>query len=70
MIFFNLPGWDSLEMVARMQSFFQLSGIVCIGFLMIAELGAHVYGHRKEQMQQTRPPSGSASLCDSQRTTG
>jgi hypothetical protein len=45
-----LPGWDSLETVAKVHRFFEIGGIVCLGLLVLFEAFAYVYGHRLETL--------------------
>ena len=45
-----LPGWNSLESVARWHAFFEVAGIVSLGALVLMEIGALTYGHRKEAL--------------------
>jgi thiosulfate reductase cytochrome b subunit len=46
----TLPGWNDLESVARVHRFFEIGGIVVLGTLVIFEIIAYVYGHRKETL--------------------
>lgn len=58
-----LPGWDSLETVARIHRFFEVAGIVCLAGLVGAEVVAYIYGHRKDELlaaQQTARDSAIA----------
>ena len=43
-----LPGWDSIEISARLHDFFEIAGIVILGVLVLAELLTFIYGHRRD----------------------
>src|SRR5260370_10675142 len=44
----TLPGWDSVESAARWHRGFEIAGFVALGFLLLFEVIAYVYGNRKD----------------------
>jgi hypothetical protein len=46
----DLPGWDSLESVTWWHSVFEIAGIVFLALLVIAEIFAFIYSHRKDTL--------------------
>ena len=52
----DLPGWDSLSAVTRYHGWAEIAGIIFLALLVIAEVTAYRYGHRKDDLtdrQQT-----------------
>lgn len=47
-----LPGWNSLQIVSMIHSVCEIAGILFLGLMVIAEVGAYKYGHRKEALQE------------------
>ena len=45
-----LPGWNSLSTVIRAHRFFEVAGIVALFLLVVCEVCAYVYGHRKDEL--------------------
>jgi hypothetical protein len=45
-----LPGWNSIETSTRLHDFFEVAGIVILGLLVLAEIIAYVYGHRRDDL--------------------
>jgi hypothetical protein len=56
------PGWNSFESVSRVHRFFEISGIVCLGLLVLTEIFAYLYGHRKDDLAQTLQTETSREL--------
>ena len=46
----NLPGWDSLEATSRYHGFLEISGIVFLALLVVAETLTFMYGHRADDL--------------------
>jgi hypothetical protein len=46
----DLPGWNSLPAVTRYHSWMEIAGIAFLAFLVIAEVLAYMYGHRKDDL--------------------
>jgi len=47
-----LPGWDSLSAVTRYHNWAELAGIVVVALLVVTEIVAYKYGHRKDDMTE------------------
>src|SRR5438067_7792889 len=45
-----LPGWDDLDVVTKVHWWLEITGIVCLGLLVAAEVAALVYDTRKERL--------------------
>jgi hypothetical protein len=48
----DLPGWDSLSTVTRFHNWAEMAGIVILAFLVVAEVAAYKYGHRKDDLTE------------------
>ena len=48
----DLPGWDSLPAVSRYHGWAELAGIVFVALLVVAEVIAYKYGHRKDDLTE------------------
>ena len=48
----HLPGWDSLERVTTLHSFFEIAGIVALALLVLFEVCGYVYGHRRDTLRE------------------
>jgi len=48
----DLPGWDSLSAVTRYHNWAELAGIVVVALLVVTEIVAYKYGHRKDDMTE------------------
>ncbi len=48
----DLPGWDSLPTVTRYHSWAEIIGIVVLAVLVVAEVVAYKYGHRKDDLTE------------------
>ena len=46
----DLPGWDSLPAVTRHHNWAEMAGIAFLALLVIAEVVAYQYGHRKDDL--------------------
>ncbi len=46
----SLPGWNSLPAVSRLHDLFEVGGIVILGLLVVAEVLAYRYGHRRDEL--------------------
>jgi hypothetical protein len=46
----DLPGWDSLEAVTRYHGWAEIIGIVVLALLVLSEVAAYRYGHRKDEL--------------------
>jgi hypothetical protein len=46
----DLPGWDSLPAVTRFHNWAEIIGIVAVAILVVAEIIAYQYGHRKDDL--------------------
>jgi hypothetical protein len=46
----DLPGWDSLPAVTRYHNWAEMAGIAFLALLVIAEVLAYQYGHRKDDL--------------------
>jgi hypothetical protein len=44
----DLPGWESLPAVTRYHSWAEIAGVALLGALVVAEIFAYKYGHRKD----------------------
>ena len=49
-----LPGWHSLESVSSIHRTLEIAGIVCLGLLVLAEILAYLYGHRRDELAAER----------------
>ena len=58
----DFPGWDSLESVTRLHSFFEMAGIVCLALLVVAEVLAFKYGNRKDVLTGAREEATAKEL--------
>ena len=56
-----IPYWDTAEAAAKAHAFFELAGIIFLGFLVLAEVAAYKYGQRHDAL--------AASAADSQAGT-
>ena len=50
----TLPGWSSLEATSRLHSVFEITGIVLLALLVVAEALAYQYGHRSDDLSAQR----------------
>jgi len=48
----DLPGWGSLSAVTRYHGWAEVAGIVLLALLVIAEVVAYKYGHRKDDLTE------------------
>ena len=48
----DLPGWDSLPTVTRYHNWAEITGIVVLFLLVIAEVISFQYGHRKDDLTE------------------
>jgi hypothetical protein len=48
----DLPGWNSLPAAIRFHNWAEMAGIVFLAFLVIAEIVAYQYGHRKDDLTE------------------
>jgi hypothetical protein len=48
----DLPGWDSLPTVTRYHSWAEMAGIAFLLLLVVAEIVAYRYGHRKDDLTE------------------
>ncbi len=48
----DLPGWDSLPAVTRYHGWAEMAGIVFVALLVVAEIVAYKYGHRKDHLAE------------------
>lgn len=46
----TLPGWNSVGTVSRIHGWFEIAGVVCLALLVVAEVFAYIYGHRKDDL--------------------
>jgi hypothetical protein len=44
----DLPGWNSLPAVTRFHNWAEMAGIVFLALLVVAEVVAYKYGHRRD----------------------
>jgi hypothetical protein len=45
-----LPGWNSLNSVERLADFFQIAGLIALALLVVLDVLAFVYGHRRDTL--------------------
>ena len=45
-----LLGWDSIETTSRLHNIFEVAGIVILALLVLAEVAALKYGHRRDEL--------------------
>lgn len=48
----DLPGWDSLPAVTRYHNWAEMAGIIAVAFLVLTEIVAYKYGHRKDDLTE------------------
>ena len=48
----DLPGWDSLSTVTRYHNIAEIAGIIILAGLVVAEVAAYQYGHRKDNLTE------------------
>ena len=69
----DLPGWDSLSAVNRYHSVAEITGIVILAALVVAEVISYKYGNRKdfltEQQQHTIDQRHDEEMARLQRET-
>lgn len=46
----RLPGWDSLDAITRFHSWAEIAGIAFLALLVVAEILAYGYGHRRDEI--------------------
>jgi cell division protein FtsL len=48
----DLPGWDSLPAVTRFHNWAEMAGIIVVALLVVTEVVAYKYGHRKDDLTE------------------
>jgi hypothetical protein len=58
----QLPGWNSVDVTAQFHDFFEFWGIVLFFVVVVFELGAFFYGHRRDALVEQAASVANAAL--------